>query len=72
MLFTLFCLLGAANAHSWVEQLTVIAPNGTFVGDPGYARGNVMRTTPGFSDTDMVSLLPPDGRSGGIQTSDPM
>lgn len=72
MLFLFFCLLGAANAHSWVEQLTVIAPNGTFVGDPGYARGNVMRSTPGFSDTDMVNLLPPDGRSGGIQTNDAM
>ena len=27
------------NAHTWVEQLTVIDPNGTFVGAPGFPRG---------------------------------
>lgn len=47
------------NAHSWVEQLTVIAPNGTFIGTPGYARGNVLRT-PGFVDT-MTYIIPPVG-----------
>ncbi|KAJ6171818.1 hypothetical protein N7470_000885 [Penicillium chermesinum] len=48
------------NAHSWIEQLTVIAPNGTFIGEPGYARGNVLRTAPGFSDPTMVNLIPPE------------
>ncbi|KAJ5601429.1 hypothetical protein N7510_010963 [Penicillium lagena] len=52
-----------ANAHSWVEQLTVIAPNGTFVGAPGYARGNYLRTAPGFNDLTMTYLIPPDGAS---------
>lgn len=41
----------------------VIAPNGTFVGAPGYARGNVLRTAPGFSDTKMVNLIPPTNRA---------
>lgn len=59
----LISLVTSANAHSWVEQLTVIAPNGTFVGSPGYARGNYLRTAPGFSDTTMTYLIPPDGTS---------
>lgn len=41
----------------------VIAPNGTYVGEPGYARGNYMRSTPGFGDPTMVNLIPPDGRT---------
>ncbi|OJJ46981.1 hypothetical protein ASPZODRAFT_65802 [Penicilliopsis zonata CBS 506.65] len=52
--------LTAAYAHSWIEQIHVIAPNGTFVGAPGYARGNVLRTAPGFSDPEMTFLIPPD------------
>ncbi|KAL2445748.1 hypothetical protein ABEF95_010606 [Exophiala dermatitidis] len=51
-----------ASAHTWVEQLMVIAPNGTLAGQPGFARGNVLRGTPGFSDPAMVNLIPPDGR----------
>ncbi|KAJ6079491.1 hypothetical protein N7467_009244 [Penicillium canescens] len=58
VLFALHIL--SINAHSWVEQLTVIAPNGTFIGTPGYARGNVLRT-PGFVDT-MTYLIPPNTR----------
>ncbi|MCJ1428278.1 hypothetical protein MMC29_006187 [Sticta canariensis] len=60
------------NAHSWVEQLTTISPNGTFTGAPGFARGNVLRTAPNFGDPLMVNLLPPDGRpaSDGILKSD--
>jgi hypothetical protein len=62
-----FCFLAAfiafANAHSWVEQLTVIAANGTFTGTPGYARGNYLRTAAGFDDTTMTYLIPPNGRS---------
>jgi hypothetical protein len=52
-----------ASAHSWIEQLMVIAPNGTVVGQPGFARGNVLRGSPGFSDPTMVNLIPPDGRT---------
>ena len=75
--FTMFVLafLGlsaTASAHSWVEQLTVIAPNGSFVGAPGFARGNVLRTTAGFNDGLMVHLLPPNGRANQVLDSDPM
>lgn len=61
-----------AYAHTWVEQLTLISSNGTFVGAPGYARGNVLRTAPNFGDPLMVNLLPPDGRPAtqGILNSD--
>lgn len=56
-------LLTVVNAHSWVEELTVIASNGTFVGVPGYARGNVFRTVPDFNDGKMTHLTPPNGRA---------
>lgn len=39
-----------ASAHSWVETLRLIAPDGTFTGEPGYPIGFVNRTSPGFSD----------------------
>ncbi|EXJ90129.1 hypothetical protein A1O3_03198 [Capronia epimyces CBS 606.96] len=72
----IFGLLAATPftaAHTWVEQLMVIAPNGTLVGQPGFARGNVLRGTPGFSDPTMVNLIPPDGRPiNQIEPSDLM
>ncbi|KAK7748334.1 hypothetical protein SLS62_008702 [Diatrype stigma] len=39
-----------ARAHSWVETLRLIAPDGTFTGEPGYPIGYVDRNQPGFSD----------------------
>ncbi|KXG45443.1 uncharacterized protein PGRI_039920 [Penicillium griseofulvum] len=59
VLIVLFSLYTPTQAHSWVEQLTLIAPNGTFVGPPGYARGNYLRTTKGFNDHTMDYLIPP-------------
>jgi hypothetical protein len=61
-------------AHSWVERMDAIAANGTFTGQPGYPRGFVPRTQAGFSDNDMVHLLPPNGRPEGTQilASDPL
>ncbi|OAX81690.1 hypothetical protein ACJ72_03968 [Emergomyces africanus] len=44
--------------HSWVDELTVIAKNGTFTGAPGYPRGYVSRDKSGFSDLMMQYLLP--------------
>ena len=49
-------------AHSWVEQMNVISSNGSFTGNPGYARNNTLRTAPGFSDLTMVHILPGDGQ----------
>ena len=67
-------MVSSVCAHSWVEQLSVIAPNGTFIGAPGYARGNVLRQGGTNVDKAMVYLLPPDGRdpTQGILPSDPM
>lgn len=66
-------LVSVATAHTWVEQLMVIAPNGTMVGQPGFPRGNVLRGTPGFGDPAMVNLIPPDGRPANqIQPQDLM
>ncbi|KAK5945322.1 hypothetical protein PMZ80_002526 [Knufia obscura] len=60
--YILGALASTAAAHSWVEQLSVIAPNGTLVGAPGFPRGNVKRGTPEFSDTALVNLIPPNPR----------
>jgi hypothetical protein len=58
-------LASTIRAHSWVEHLSVISSEGTFIGTPGYARGNFLRTSLGFSDDQMVNLIPPDGRAAG-------
>lgn len=52
-------------AHTWVEQLRIIASNGTFVGAPGYPRGFVQRTSPAFSDFAVQNQVPPNGRPTG-------
>ena len=57
-----FIIPNPVSGHSWVERMFSIAPNGSFVGAPGYARGNVLRTSPQFQQTGdplMVNLLPP-------------
>jgi hypothetical protein len=49
-----------ANAHSWVEQLVNIAPNGSYVARFGYPRGFVDKTADGsFDQESNVWLLPP-------------
>lgn len=53
------------DAHSWVEQVRRIAPNGTFTGEPGYPRGMVSRQDPSFDDKKLQYLLPVSGGSEG-------
>ncbi|KAL8680105.1 MAG: hypothetical protein Q9186_003689 [Xanthomendoza sp. 1 TL-2023] len=67
-------LLTSINAHSWVEDINVIAPNGTFVGESGYPRAFAKRGPGVDPDKAMVHLLPPNGRPTGnkILDSDPM
>ncbi|KAL9035381.1 MAG: hypothetical protein Q9180_004893 [Flavoplaca navasiana] len=67
-------LLVSVTAHSWVEDINVIAQNGTFVGEPGYPRANAKRGPGVNPDKAMVHLLPPNGRPTGnkILDSDPM
>lgn len=68
----LFCAT-TVHAHSWVEQLRVIAANGTFVGVPGYQRAYFPRVA-GNNMDDNLNKVPPDGRATGnaILTTDPM
>lgn len=54
-----------ALAHSWVEELRVIAPNGTFTGNAGFPRGNVLRSSNPTGDV-MTYLLPPNGGSNAF------
>ncbi|KAL8673044.1 MAG: hypothetical protein Q9168_002506 [Polycauliona sp. 1 TL-2023] len=67
-------LLTSVTAHSWIEELDVIAQNGTFVGAPGYPRAFAKRAAGVDPDKAMVHLLPPNGRPTGnkILDSDPM
>ncbi|KAJ5130383.1 uncharacterized protein N7515_006422 [Penicillium bovifimosum] len=69
LLPVLLALYTPIDAHSWVEQLTVIAPNGTFVGEPGYARGNYERLAGRSIDQQMTNLIPPLGRAVVTQAS---
>lgn len=57
VLATMLALM--ARAHSWVEDLTLLAPNGSFTGPRGYPRGMVQRTT-SFQDDMMEWQLPSD------------
>lgn len=58
-------LIPSASAHSWVEWAYKVAPNGTMVGDMGYARGYVPRnsTDPLYTDTIPQWILPESGQS---------
>lgn len=54
-------------AHSWVEQLNRIAPNGTMIAPEGYQRGYVGRGDPGFKGdvSDDLWQIPPNDRAAG-------
>ncbi|MCJ1409095.1 hypothetical protein MMC19_003173 [Ptychographa xylographoides] len=70
----LFCFLGLGSTHSWVEQLHVVGPNGTFTGNPGYIWGYAPRTAPNFNDALDLLLTPPNGRANQsyISPTDPI
>ena len=54
----LLTLSQLSQCHTWIEQLDVIdSTNGSMVGTAGFARGNVLRSNPGFGDPTMVNLL---------------
>ncbi|KAK5992791.1 hypothetical protein PT974_06207 [Cladobotryum mycophilum] len=55
----------SVSAHSWIEKAFRIAPNGTMVGNVGYPRGYLPRssTNPPFQDSVPVWLLPATGQS---------
>lgn len=57
----------ATIAHSWVEQLNRIAPNGTMIAPEGYQRAYVGRSDPGFKGdiSDDLWQIPPNDRAEG-------
>jgi hypothetical protein len=57
-------LASLAHAHSWVEALSLLSPNGSFTGNNGYPRGMILRTDPAFVDTNMQWQLPENATSG--------
>lgn len=65
LLTALLALASHSAAHSNVERLMRIAPNGTMVGKEGFPRGFVSRTNPAYSDPAVGWLLPPNGRPDG-------
>ncbi|KAF2194716.1 hypothetical protein K469DRAFT_513192, partial [Zopfia rhizophila CBS 207.26] len=69
------CILALSpqgHAHSWVERAYVLSGD-TIVGEPGFPRGNVLRTSPSFTDETMTYLLPPNNRNPSeILPSDPI
>lgn len=56
-----------STAHTWIEQLTNVSPDGTYVADFGYARAFVDRG-PGFNEEANNWLVPPPGPSLISQT----
>ncbi|PQK11135.1 hypothetical protein BB8028_0002g14530 [Beauveria bassiana] len=64
-LLTAAAFVGLANAHSWVEEVYRVDDNGAMVGQTGYPRGWIARTStnPPFSDTLAQWLLPLKGQS---------
>lgn len=62
---SLALIASPVSAHSWVERASKLAPNGTMIGEVGYARGYVPRTStdPPFSDSIPVNILPVAGQS---------
>ncbi|ROV93423.1 hypothetical protein VMCG_08388 [Cytospora schulzeri] len=63
----ILCGLPAATAHTWVEQLNRIAPNGTMIDPAGYQRAFIGRGDPGFKGdiSDDLWQIPPNGRAQG-------
>jgi hypothetical protein len=52
-------MLGIAFAHSWIEQLSNIAPNSSYFGEHGYPRSFVDKGMLGFDQNANLWLIPP-------------
>jgi hypothetical protein len=59
----LVALAHVAASHSWIESASNVADNGTMVGKPGFPRGYIPRTEPGYGDAVPTYLLPANGQS---------
>ncbi|KAL1591182.1 hypothetical protein WHR41_00122 [Cladosporium halotolerans] len=66
-------LVPFAMSHTWIEQMQVISPNGSYTGDYGYPRGYVARTDPGFTGfSDKWQLPSPDTDIGATRINSNM
>jgi hypothetical protein len=63
--FCLLAFLPTTLSHTWVEQMRIVGPNGTFVGATGFPRAYTPRSASNFGDALMVNQIPPNGRSTG-------
>ena len=61
-------LLGYGSAHSWVEQLSNIAPNGSYMSGHGYPRGFVDKGIAPFDQKANEWLVPPLEQQPAIVT----
>ncbi|EED20463.1 conserved hypothetical protein [Talaromyces stipitatus ATCC 10500] len=68
IVLVMILLSSLAQAHSWVEEMTLVSPDGKFTGKVGYPRGMILRTDPGFSDPLMQYQLPPQGEQLSAST----
>lgn len=59
-------------AHTWIEQMQVIGPNGSYIGDYGYPRGYMARTDKGYNGESDKYQLPPTDGSGHTRITDQM
>ena len=58
--------LPLASAHSWIEAINHIAPNGTLVEPTGYPRGFLARGTPGFTGKENTAFQKANGPYAAI------
>ncbi|KAL2884691.1 hypothetical protein HOO65_100095 [Ceratocystis lukuohia] len=72
VLATLFCFASMTLGHTWVEMLMRISSKGTMIGIPGYPRGYVARSDPGFNDKEVLYQLPTPGTNGLIPQTAPI
>lgn len=70
--FTLFIsmIAGSTAAHSWIEQLSNVAPDGTYMSAFGYPRGFVDKGVANFDQNSNMWQLPPAERVPWISKAD--
>ncbi|OQO15052.1 hypothetical protein B0A48_00434 [Cryoendolithus antarcticus] len=66
-------LLPSTLAHTWLEEMQAIGPNGSYIGDLGYSRGYMARNDPGFNGYSTKWQLPsPDTDIGRVRINESM
>ena len=75
-LLALTSLLSLASAHTWIEAINHIAPNGTLTEPTGYPRGYIPRGGPGFTGNENTAFTKFNGPNhdamAGTQVCNPL